>query len=457
MLSPSASKRPLPQLKLANSIWLTKAGLYSLLFGFVIQIAVFVRYRHIFFFTDEPEGCGYGRYCELAKWNPGDPLPEYVARPHASFETEWPPEHGPESVKTTRGLTHLLNRENDEAVRKEWGGRWRTPVVIVPAVFSELDDKIPGWYVSSLWSKFRSLYLYQRRYPDLPRFAPNYGTESGVYYRFIVDHYENLPDITVFVHSYPEAHNLQWLEWVHALRPNATFASLSDFFVEQRAFDEMMEGENGENPYLFFAEQCLRDIFEDIGSPLPAGERLTANQWCCAQVIASREQIRRHPKAVYERILQRVGTPPGLCHLGAPPRTDTYVSTVTFKSKVYVGPEFDDGFTGYVKQVLGHATEYSISSVLGRTGFNHPQTDWDAYCAQFQHTCALPGSPCKGRRRRPADVCTKEIYDDDELEVEQEVDVTYNAEENAEGEEGGGGAQEEAAEGGEDSAVRRLR
>lgn len=240
----------------------------------------------------------------------------------------------------TPGLNYLIRHDNDLEQRARWGGKWRTPVVIVPSVYREYDETVPGWVVSSLWSSFRSLYLYQRTDEAAPRYAPNFGTESGVYYRFIVDHYDALPDFMVFVHMYPEAHNERWLQWVHAMRDNLTFSSLNDFFVEERLFSEVMLG----SPWSFFAEQCLRDIFEDVGATLPAKEPLLANGWCCAQVMASRDQIRKRPKAVYEKILRRIGTPPGLCHLGAPMRKDTWYDSAD--PSQFSGEEVYDHFTG---------------------------------------------------------------------------------------------------------------
>jgi hypothetical protein len=455
----------------------------------VAQVAVLYRFRHLLsgrgggasaaasgalVLTPPHEPAPAERYSELSKWRVGDPLPPYVGRPSAGWAQEWPPEHGPASVPSSPGLLHLLTRDNDEAVRaRDYGGRWRTPVVVVPAVYNELDETVPGWYVASLWSGFRSLYLYQRRDPDAPRYAPNFGTESGVYYRFIVDHYDDLPDVTVFVHSYPEAHNEQWLEWVHALRPNATYASMTHhiFFVTARAFDEIFAGEGGENPFMFQGEQCLRDIFDDAGAPLPPRARLIANQYCCAQVVVSRDQIRARPKAAYEKILRRIGTPPGLCHLGAPPRTDTFLQKdMDWPDPTMPAPKWDtvlwgdevyDHFTGYGKQVVGHATEYSLSTVLGGTGFSHEMWTWAQYCEQFYHQCAFPGSPCRGPRSRPAELCPPDAAGvayaaDDELEpnafawegeVAEEEEVAV--------EEGSGGGDGAAADAGD--SARRLR
>jgi hypothetical protein len=69
-------------------------------------------------------------------------------------------------------------------------------VVIVPAVYREWDDgRWPDW------TKDRTVYLYQRTNSSAPRYCQNTGFEAGVYLRFIVDFYDDLPDRTIFVHS----------------------------------------------------------------------------------------------------------------------------------------------------------------------------------------------------------------------------------------------------------------
>jgi hypothetical protein len=72
---------------------------------------------------------------------------------------------------------------------------WNSSVVIVPAVFREWEN---GW---PPWTQNRTIYLYQRTNPSGPRYCKNQAYEAGVYLKFIVDFYEDLPDQTVFVHA----------------------------------------------------------------------------------------------------------------------------------------------------------------------------------------------------------------------------------------------------------------
>ena len=48
---------------------------------------------------------------------------------------------------------------------------------------------------------------------------PNVGYEAGVYLRFVMDHYDDLPEQMAFIQDQPEMHNRQWLEWIQCLLP----------------------------------------------------------------------------------------------------------------------------------------------------------------------------------------------------------------------------------------------
>ena len=70
--------------------------------------------------------------------------------------------------------------------------------VIVPSVYKEWELGMPDWMTSAkIQQQYGfSTFLYQKLDPNAPNFiAKNRGTEAGVYLRYVVDHYENLPDI----------------------------------------------------------------------------------------------------------------------------------------------------------------------------------------------------------------------------------------------------------------------
>jgi hypothetical protein len=63
--------------------------------------------------------------------------------------------------------------------------------------------------------------------------AKNRGTEGGVFLRYIVDHYDSFPDVAIFVHADPSAHNPYWLKQIGCIRPNATYMNINFRNIER--------------------------------------------------------------------------------------------------------------------------------------------------------------------------------------------------------------------------------
>jgi hypothetical protein len=96
------------------------------------------------------------------------------------------------------------------AIAKEQN--WTSGKVVVPCVYREWEGgQVPDW-AREPYDDF-SVYQYQRTDPNAARYVPNQSTESGVYLRFIIDHYDDLPDVTIFVHARPHEENKYWLSW----------------------------------------------------------------------------------------------------------------------------------------------------------------------------------------------------------------------------------------------------
>ena len=90
---------------------------------------------------------------------------------------------------------------------------WRAPVALAIAHYDEWDDldEMPVWANNSKDPRvhpdaptargYTVAPMYQRRRPESPGYVPNHGYEGGVYLRFVLDHYDNLPDVAVFVQA----------------------------------------------------------------------------------------------------------------------------------------------------------------------------------------------------------------------------------------------------------------
>ena len=87
---------------------------------------------------------------------------------------------------------------------------WPSELVVVPAVYNEWDmpegatvpDVVPAWARPTYGkNKYTIGPLYQRRFESKPNFVPNHSYETGVFLKFIIDNYDQLPDVTAFVQA----------------------------------------------------------------------------------------------------------------------------------------------------------------------------------------------------------------------------------------------------------------
>lgn len=103
--------------------------------------------------------------------------------------------------------------------------------VIVPAVYREwVKTGPPDWMTNETLKSDHgyTTFLYQKTTNASANYlASNRGCENGAYYQYIVDHYDNFPDIAFFIHGIPNEHNDDWLDMVKCVRPNATYFSLN--------------------------------------------------------------------------------------------------------------------------------------------------------------------------------------------------------------------------------------
>ena len=102
--------------------------------------------------------------------------------------------------------------------------------VVVPAVYKEWIKDKPHWATDpALQARHNySVFTYQKLDPNAPHyFAHNRGTETGVYLKYIVDHYHEFPDVAIFLHSKPHEHQTNWLNMIGCISPNATWFNIN--------------------------------------------------------------------------------------------------------------------------------------------------------------------------------------------------------------------------------------
>lgn len=110
-----------------------------------------------------------------------------------------------------------------------------------------------------------------------------------VYYKYIVDHYDDFPDIAIFTHASPHEHNDDWLDLVRCVRPNATYFSINLPRVVCR------ESWNGIwARYGIWLEQCLRDTLRitwdnitvaELNEKVPPTKSIRMCTHCCQQFL----------------------------------------------------------------------------------------------------------------------------------------------------------------------------
>lgn len=141
----------------------------------------------------------------------------------------------------------------------------------------------------------------------------NWGYEASGYLRHIIDYYDRLPNVTVFTHGNPMEHSFYFLNIMRCA--NAAFDGyttinvgiVADRYQHNGNYDRFVDDVNaalvaarlaGPNAPVA-ANGASGMLLPHVGT-----ERITFS--CCAQFLASRSAIRRHPKAFYEILLRFV-------------------------------------------------------------------------------------------------------------------------------------------------------
>jgi hypothetical protein len=271
--------------------------------------------------------------------------------------------------------------------------------VLFPSVFKEYVNGAPAWLTNEeVKSKYGySTFLYQKLYPNESNYiAVNRGTEAGVYLRYIVDHYDDLPDLMIFVHAHPEHHQPHWLEMIGCINPNATYLNIN--------FQNVCRYTNNWKKIEIWIEQCWRDVLkivwgleddlEEFNKRVPTSKPILACFVTAQQFVINRNKVRARPLHVWKKLLKVIGEQPA-CHLGEPDYENLYAYKITHER---VGPEpsslieWDHPGSGYGAHTQGGAMEHLAHVVFGGYGLDMDYPNMDVICQHFLPNC--PFSPC---------------------------------------------------------------
>jgi hypothetical protein len=286
----------------------------------------------------------------------------------------------------------------------DWGPE---DLVVVPAIFDRWgylrhEKGQTGFDLQPFWAfedpdKHRHVFLYQRVSPKEPFFVPNYGFEGTVYLRFIVDHYDNLPPVMVFLQD-----DFAWTKREDCLRRDLGWRPLDGIkYIKGRNMGIWMRRGN----LSAFVEQCWRDFAEIF--KLPPGEEgfqkkrePVVSFYGYNNFAVGRRNILKRPLAEWKAAYEKAISP--VCHNGTLD-LQSLSERVLNVSNFTAGQEVREP-EGITKDATGGALEHLAIMIYGFRGMDDEELDLEAMkCEHFLPSSTCPESPCVSRRRpRPA-------------------------------------------------------
>ncbi len=131
--------------------------------------------------------------------------------------------------------------------------------------------------------------------------------EGPAFLHFIIENYDHLPDVTIFLHGVPTAHNQHIYEDIKQLSTwparKIAFMHLNPQWYKDGA--ELHRFLDKGNTYHDF-DRCYH-FTKSIGYLLEDGDPNFIpyiNVWCCAQFAVTRERIQRLPKYFWKLVLK---------------------------------------------------------------------------------------------------------------------------------------------------------
>ena len=294
------------------------------------------------------------------------------------------------------------------------GAPWPTKVAMVVAHYNEWDnlERIPDWANNTVDPATRPhsaralgytvAPMYQRKHPDRPNYVPNHGFEGGAYIKYVIDWYDNLPDVTMFVQA--DAGDLPnfagRLSTIVANADNIKYTPLnvgldtdpmSLYFHKRIPYQDWWMSTD-----LRKVERCWRTVAGLFGESWPEDVVPQVSGYCCNLFAASRDNIRRVPKEIWQSIYDNLIVK-GECVPGEGPvqnrEDDKWQLGIVFEhlSHVMFGGHFPHypRHCGAVKDQYVGAQLFSDgccdgTSCLAKGWFDIEDTDWMANPVQIK-------------------------------------------------------------------------
>lgn len=277
--------------------------------------------------------------------------------------------------------------------------------VLVPSIYDEYEEiGLPQWIMNETLKKELdyTVFLYQKLHPDQPNFMRNRGTEGGVYLKYIVDHYDNFPDVAIFVQAHPGEHQPHFLNWIRCISPMANFININN--------NRGCKTTQAWTKIAMWMEQCWRDTLKILWNLTDVTDAQTFNQMVppnapitiCTfyenQFILSRAQMQLRPLTVWKDML-RIIYEQDRCHEGPPDYDNLYnkwydkgEEPIDFGTEYIIGRPDKPG-KGFGRHIQGGTAENLNHVIYGRQGLDMNYPGRHEYCQNFVPEC--PGSPCE--------------------------------------------------------------
>lgn len=145
--------------------------------------------------------------------------------------------------------------------------------------------------------------------PTAPlRVTKNKGKEANVYLRYIIDHYHNLPETMVFIHSHRDGWPEAWHTEFEDHSNVNTIKLLRTDFVQQNGYANLRCNLNPGCPDEIrpfreprdeskLSEIAFADAWKGLFNSTDVPETIAAA--CCAQFAVSRDQVLKRPLSSY--------------------------------------------------------------------------------------------------------------------------------------------------------------
>lgn len=191
------------------------------------------------------------------------------------------------------------------------GSRRRPPKLAIVVNANDYDDVV--WLLR--YFSDSCIIAYQHNPAPYSPFdaGPNKGAEQTTLLRFIIDHYDNLPRHTIFLHGARESwHTSDMVPMIRRIRwellrddafVNLNYLADRGHWANNILFQRIGDCPTCSAPDQFaWIQKMWPELYEPWLGPFNITRLPYFDTYCCLQVIIGRAALRRHPKALYEHM-----------------------------------------------------------------------------------------------------------------------------------------------------------